>query len=217
MLYNLIAVVVVALGAFIAYKALSILFRGSWILGWLRGMFGLLLLVVAVAIGLIAYDIFRYKQISEEQVVATLSFTKVAEQHFNAVLVDKEGKEHKYDLRGDQWQLDARVIKWQGYLGTFGLHPAFRLDRISGRYYELQQEQDAPRTVYSLNESLYGMDLWSWINQYPKYFPIVDAIYGSATYLPMADGALFEITLSQSGLLARPLNAPAEEAIGAWR
>jgi hypothetical protein len=47
--------------------------------------------------------------------------------------------------------------------------------------------------------------------------PIIDAVYGSATYLPMADGALYEVSLSHTGLLARPLNASAEEAINTWR
>jgi hypothetical protein len=44
----------------------------------------------------------------------------------------------------------------------------------------------------------------------------VDALYGSATYLPMVDGALYEIKVSQSGLLARPLNQAAREAVGSW-
>jgi hypothetical protein len=102
-------------------------------------------------------------------------------------------------------------------LGTFGLRPAYRLDRINGRYYDLEQERTAKRTVYALNESIYNLDVWNWINKYPDWVPVVDAIYGSATYLPMADGALYEVSLSNTGLLARPLNAPAEDAIGAWR
>ena len=104
MLYTLIALVVITIGGLIAYKALSILLRGSWIMGWLRGMFGLILLTVALAVGLIAYDIFRYKQIMHEQVIATINFEKIEDQHFDAVLVDSKGNEHRYTLRGDQWR-----------------------------------------------------------------------------------------------------------------
>lgn len=217
MLYTLIALVVITVGALIAYKALAILVGGSWVMGWLRGMSGLVLLAIAVAIGLMAYDIFRYKQIVQDQVIATINFEKIEDQHFEAILVDSEGSEQRYTLRGDQWQMDARVIKWKGYLGTFGLRPAYRLDRVAGRYYDLEQERTGKRTAYSLNESLYGIDTWGWINKYPQWMPVVDAVYGSATYLPMADGALYEVTLSSTGLLARPLNAPAEEAVSAWR
>jgi len=43
------------------------------------------------------------------------------------------------------------------------------------------------------------------------------ALYGSAAYVPMTDGAAYEVTVSQSGLLARPLNGDARLAVGAWR
>jgi hypothetical protein len=33
----------------------------------------------------------------------------------------------------------------------------------------------------------------------------------------MADGALYEIKVSQSGLLARPLNQAARSAVGGWQ
>jgi hypothetical protein len=217
MLYTLLAVVIILISAYIAYRALRVLARGSWIVGWLRGMFGLVLLLVAVIIGLVAFDIYRYKQIMLEEVIATIDFKKIENQHFEAVLVDSKGTEQRYNLHGDQWQLDARVVKLKGYLSTFGLRPGYRLERISGRYYDLEQEHKDKRTVYALNESLYGVDVWQWINKYPRWVPIMDAVYGSATYLPMADGALYEVSLSHTGLLARPLNAAAEEAINTWR
>ena len=47
--------------------------------------------------------------------------------------------------------------------------------------------------------------------------PGVDAYYGTATYLPMADGAKFEVTLSRTALLTRPANDAARDAIGNWQ
>lgn len=217
MLYTLVAVLFIVIAAYVAYRAVRMLLRDSWILGFMRGMFGLALLFLAITFGLIAYDVFRYKQIMLEQVIATIDFKKIDNQHYEAVLVDSRGTEQTFMLHGDQWQLDARVVKLKGYLGTFGVRPGYRLERIGGRYYDLEQEHTARRTVYALNESLFGVDAWKWINKYPRWVPIVDAVYGSATYLPMADGALYEISLSHTGLLARPLNASAEEAVGAWR
>ena len=217
MLYSLIALVILLIGAFVAYKAARVLLRGSWIAGWFRGMFGLCLLAVGLVIGLMAFDIYRYKQIQYEQVVATISLVKNGDQQFTATLVDSKGNKEKFNLRGDQWQLDARIFKVKGYLSTFGLRPAYRLERLSGRYYDLEQEHTGPRTVYALNESLYGVDVWRWINRYPRWMPVMDAVYGSATFLPMADRALYEISLSSTGLLARPLNREAEEAISVWK
>ena len=47
-------------------------------------------------------------------------------------------------------------------------------------------------------------------------FAWFDAEYGSATFLPMADGALFTIQLTNNGLIARPENDRAIIAIKEW-
>lgn len=213
MLYTLAAIIVALLAAYIAYSSLRMLWQNSWIAGFFRGLFGLSLLAVGTLIALMAFDVYSYKQILEEQVVATLNFEQIENQHYDAVLVDKEGNQQRFNIRGDQWQLDARIIKWRGYFASFGIKPAFRLERISGRYYDLEQETSAKRTAYAIHPSLYGIDLWQLLNKNPNWVPFIDAIYGSATYLPMKDGALFEVTLSNTGLVARPLNDSAREAV----
>ena len=60
------------------------------------------------------------------------------------------------------------------------------------------------------------IDLWQLVHDYHRWLPWFDALYGSATYLPMADGALYDIKASPSGLLARPLNEAARNAVGNW-
>ena len=47
-------------------------------------------------------------------------------------------------------------------------------------------------------------------------FLLVDAYYGTATYLPMADGARFEVSLTRDALIARPANIRARDAVGGW-
>lgn len=213
MIFTLVALFISLIAIYIAYKAARMLWQNSWFVGFCRGLFGLGLLAFAVLIGLTAFDVYSYKQVLQEQVVATINFDRIEDQHYFAVLADKEGKEQRVELRGDQWQLDARIVKWDGYLASFGIKPAFRLERLSGRYYDIEKETSAKRTAYSLHNSLYGLDIWKTLNTHPEWVPVVDAVYGSATYLPMKDGALFEITLSNTGLLARPINAAAREAV----
>ena len=60
------------------------------------------------------------------------------------------------------------------------------------------------------------LDLWSLARNFPRLAPGVDAYYGSATYLPMADGARYRVTLSRDALIARPVNDPARKAVGNW-
>jgi len=45
----------------------------------------------------------------------------------------------------------------------------------------------------------------------------VDAFYGSATYMPMVDGASYAVFVSFTGLLARPNNDVALKAVSEWR
>src|ERR1700735_1829345 len=119
------------------------------------------------------------------------------------------------NLRSYQGQVDARVLKWHAFANLVGFDAAYRLERISGRYSHLEDERSLPRTVYDLHEPG-RIDPWELVHRYRSWVPWLDALYGSATFLPMADGALYEIKVSQSGLVARPLNQAAREAVGSW-
>ena len=44
----------------------------------------------------------------------------------------------------------------------------------------------------------------------------VDATYGSGTYVPMVSGASYEIIMTQSGLITRPVNDAAREGLREW-
>jgi hypothetical protein len=216
MFYSVLAIVVSILGLIVVGLSLKILIRRGWLFGWLRGMFGLLLVGSGLVLALAAFDLYSYQQIVAEKSVATISFERLGPQRFNAILVDSEGKENRYELAGDQWQLDARVIKWPTTVAALGIKPGYRLDRISGRYYSLERERTAERTVYALNESQLGVDVWAFFHDSESMPRIIDAVYGSATFVPMADDALYEVLLSHTGLLARPLNAPAQAAVSGW-
>lgn len=216
MFYTVIAGVIIAAALLTMLFAGRLLLKGTWILGWLRGMSGLLLLCGAAVLVFGAIDFYSYKQLSQENTIASIGFTRIEAQKYQASLVDNDGTERLFELNGDLWQLDARILKWNKLLAGAGLKPGYRLDRLSGRYYALEDEKSSPRSVYELSSSKSAIDLWSWARQYGKNITLVDAAYGSATYLPMEDGALFSVILSGTGLLARPLNEPAKLAVNRW-
>lgn len=217
MLYTLIALVVILIAAYVVFRAAKMLWLSTWFMGWLKGMFGLSLLAIGVAIGLVAYDVYSYKQILVGQPVATINFEVIEDQFYDAVVVDANGKEQRFTLHGDQWQLDARIIKWQGYFSGFDIKPAFRLDRLSGRYYDIQKETAEKRTAYSLVKSPLELDVWRLINENAHWFPVIDAFYGTARYLPMKNGAMYELSLTNTGLNVRPLNDVAGSAVAEWK
>ena len=184
--------------------------------GLLRGFTSLALFLMAACALLVAANLRTYQRLSAEQPAGELQFARVGYHQFNGVFTFPSGERADFALRGDEWQVDARVLKWQTFANLVGFDAAYRLDRISGRYSSIEDERSLPRTVYALNQPD-RVDLWDLIHRYHSWVPWIDALYGTATYLPMADGALYEIKVSQSGLVARPLNQAARAAVGSWR
>ncbi|AOS97682.1 hypothetical protein AUP74_02274 [Microbulbifer aggregans] len=216
-MYIAITFLIAVLALLLVFWGGRVLVGGNWLLGFIRGSVGLILLGGALLIVLVAADVYSYRNLAEEHSVGTLSFRKLDEQHYEAKFADEDGVAQTFELRGDQWQLDARLLKWKGPLARWGIHPAYRLDRVSGRYLTLQDERTLERTVHQLNGSNYGVDVWESLRGISKRMSLVDAVYGSATFLPMEDGAVYEVRISHSGLLARPLNQQATSALEEWR
>jgi hypothetical protein len=183
--------------------------------GFFCGITSLALFLIAAGTTLVATNLRTYQRLSAEQPAAELQFTRLGYHQFNGAFTFSSGERADFALRGDEWQVDARVLKWQAFANLVGFDAAYRLERISGRYTRIEDERDLPRTVYALNQPD-RIDLWDVVHRHHSWIPWFDALYGSATFLPMADGALYEIKVSQSGLLARPLNQAARDAVAGW-
>ena len=183
--------------------------------GALHGATALIFVLLSFCAVMLAANFRTYQRLSFEQPAGELQLTRTADRQFNAVLTYPNGEHASFALRGDEWQLDARVLKWHAFANLVGFDTAYRLERIGGRYTTIEDERTQARTVYSLNPAQ-RIDPWDLVHRYHSWIPWMDALYGSATFLPMADGALFEIKVSQSGLVARPLNQAARDAVGSW-
>ena len=96
-----------------------------------------------------------------------------------------------------------------------GMDAVFRLERLSGRYRNTQEELSKEHTVYSLGKDV-GLDLWTIAREF-SWIPVLDAQYGSAAYVPMTDQGKFEVSMTQSGLIIRPLNKSAAHRIKNWQ
>jgi hypothetical protein len=203
------------LGLLFFIAALRRLRRRRVMGGLLHGAAALILFLAAACVLLVGANLRTYQRLSHEQPAGELQFARTGDRQFNAQLTYPNGERAVFQLRGDEWQADARVLKWSALANFIGFDAAYRLERISGRYAHIEDERNLPRTVYELNPPG-RIDLWELIHHYRAWLPWMDALYGSATFLPMADGALYEIKVSQSGLIARPLNQAARDAVGNW-
>ena len=214
--YEWISGIIVLLSVIFLVIGVITLFRKNWFIDWLRGTLGMMFVATAVVFGLLAINFFGYQQLQKEQDVATLSFEKQGDQLYDVTLSQPDGTEVRYEVSGDLWQIDVRMIKWKGFLAGLGFTPGYKMDRLQGRYITLEQERTAKRTVYALSEPDLGFDLWTVIKNNAHWLSVVDATYGSATFLPMADGAIFTVSIGSTGLVARPLNDRANLALNEW-
>jgi hypothetical protein len=176
---------------------------------------GILLLLVATA-GLVTANLFTYERLTHEEEVARLTSRQLGPRQFAVSLQAKDAPPRHFDLRGDEWQIDARVLKWRAMGSLLGLDTLYRLERLSGRYGDVASERTAQRTVYELAQDP-GVDLWTLTRRYQRYVPLADALYGSAAFVPMAEGAEYVVTVSASGLVVRPANDAARQALGGWK
>jgi hypothetical protein len=212
-----IAAVIGIFGLLLVALACQRLARARFLAAGGSALAGVLLLALAAAFFIVSLNLHTYARLTFEQPVAEIVFEARGPQHYRATLTQiPSGEMQMFVLAGDEWQLDARVLKWKGWANLLGLDAQYRLERVSGRYRDIEQERSAERTVYGLSENP-GVDLWVLSTQYPKWLPFVDAVYGSATYLPMADAARFEVKMTQSGLMARPVNEAANAAASGWK
>jgi hypothetical protein len=215
MTFTALIIVFALVGILCLFAAIRRMRRRRVLGGALIGATGLVLILLGAGAALIAADLLTYQRLSFEQPAAELQLTRTGEREFNAVLTYPGGEHANFALRGDEWQIDARVLKWHAFANLVGFDSIYRLERISGRYARIEDERTQARSVYSLNPPQ-RIDPWDLVHRYHSWVPWMDALYGSATFLPMADGALFEVKVTQSGLVARPLNQAARDAVGNW-
>ncbi len=164
---------------------------------------------------LLTFSYFGYGRLVDEQVVSQIEFSQSAQGEYVARLMIDGEADRFFALRGNEWQMDARVVNWKPPATLLGLDPIYQLERLSGRYSSVNDERSEQRTVYALSDDV-ALDVWTVARRFPRLMPGVDAYYGTATYVPMADGARFEVTMTRTALIARPVNDAARAAVGTW-
>jgi hypothetical protein len=184
--------------------------------GTLFFLSGAFVLLLAAGVALVAVNLYTYARLTHEQEAARVSMRQLGERHYAVSVQAKSAATRYFELRGDQWQIDARVLKWRAVGNLLGFDTVYRLERLSGRYGDIARERNAPRTVHSLAEEP-GVDFWTVLRRYHAYVPLADALYGSAAYVPMAEGAEYAVNVSTSGLVVRPGNNAARKAVGGWK
>ena len=209
MLQGSLVFFLVVTGLLLLLFSVYLLFKRGWFFAWLKGSFAIALVFGAVFSLFSLLDVLSYKQLLTEVPIATISIYKKSDQLYDLTLAARGEDEQRFEIHGDQWQLDARLLTWVGPLAAAGQKPLYRLDRLSGRYVSLEQARNSEQSVFSLKQSQY-VDLWDIFDKFDTW---IDVNYGSAVYMPMENGAVFSVYLTAKGMNVRPINSIAKKLI----
>jgi hypothetical protein len=145
---------------------------------------------------------YGYRSLLHEECAATITVEPAGEQRFIAHIVFPDGETTELICEGDQVYVDAHILKWHPWLNVLGIHTAYQLDRIGGRYISIDDEKNKKHTVHSLTKNR-KFDMFKIRMRWVALKPLVDAEYGSATFIYADHPAIYKVLVSTSGLIIR--------------
>jgi len=165
----------------------------------------LLFLSLSALCATISVSTRGYRALTREEVAATVVVNRLSATRFSAHFTFVDGREESFTLAGDEFYVDAHILKWKALANILGIHTTYELDRVAGRYTSVEDEQSLRRTVFALAEEK-PMNMYDLRTRLPMFKPLVDTEYGSATFIAVEDWAEFEVRVSTTGLLIRQID-----------
>ena len=167
-----------------------------------RVLLALLALSSAGLLGMIVIATAGYRALTHEEIAAVVTIEPIEAKWFTANFLFPDGHEESYQLAGDALYVDAHILKWKPVVNILGLHTAYELDRVAGRYMDLKEERERIRTVFLLSRDK-PVNMFALRQHYALLRPLLDAEYGSASFINSDKPAHLEIRVSTTGLLIR--------------
>ena len=172
-----------------------------------------LLLISRIFAFLMLGNIYTYNRLTAEAPIAQLTFTPVKNQEFNATI--KLGDfctEKDFTIYGDEFRIDARFLKWKAWATLFGADPLYRVERLSGRYADINDQNTKRSVSYQLNPAT-TFDFSHLFERYNDHLSFIDTDYGSSAYETMNTNSIFTVFRTQSGILIRTNERPAHDVM----
>jgi hypothetical protein len=175
------------------------------------------LLGVTVAFGWpLARYVETYEVLVPERPMAEVFFERIGPSRFRVdVTRVPAGRMQVVELVGDEWRLDLTVLDWTDRVVHLGLQPRYRIEAVVSR--------PAPAVAAGLALGVTarltrGDERAPWLADLGarRGRPLVATRPLSGPWLPMADGARFDLRLTATGTVeVDPLNAAAGDSLAA--
>src|SRR5512146_1809863 len=164
---------------------------------------GLFLFALAALGGTVSVGVKGYRALTAEEVAARVRTEPTGPQRFRATVELPDGRVGQFDVAGDQLYVDAHILKGKPLVNLLGLRTGYELDRVGGRYVAVADERQRPHTIFPLGPDR-PVDVFG--RRHPRALaPPEDASYGSGTLVSADQPRSFEVRVSTTGLLIRPL------------
>jgi hypothetical protein len=211
----------------VAVLAALLILRGIFHLGCARfapaGLAagsGVVLGLVALCLGLVVLNTQTYVRLSAERPVAevTVAALHPAVQLYRVTVRRLDGAALVTDCRiqGDEWLMSAAVQKWRPWANILGLDATYTLDQIANKYFSAARGNGRAITACDLKgaappaNQFVPSGLVDWLMGSAR---AEQRRFGSAVYMPLTDGAIYRVIMTQSGLNAEAVNPIARAAV----
>jgi len=176
-----------------------------------------LLLVTTCFIALIGMSVsilfVDFNTFDDSATIAEITVHRADHQHYQLAFKDEELGVVSYEVFGDMWALDAKLLRAQclSWLPTLNV---FRLERLYGKYERIEDEYHGSRSLYSLSGDVIAPHPWlAWL---ADKVPCVDYVSGVSVFAPMREGGRYGLKLEGAALIAEPLDAYTREITLDW-
>lgn len=227
-------------GVLILVGGIGRVFKARFLSGIFRTLFGGLTLAGAAIIGLVGLNLQTYARLTHERLAAEVTLKQTGANQFTAsvrkAVNDKGdlGAPKDFPVTGDQVRIEGPVWKMKPWANIIGADSFYRLDRVQGRWSDPAAENANVATAHDLDGgTTTGLDALKIAEavgngaetvanltrgQESKIAPgsfnpiTLDTNFGSGVYMPMADGAVYDVMITQAAFIVRGKN---DVALGA--
>ena len=144
-----------------------------------------------------------YQLLNDRQLVAIVECAGKKDKFLDVKFFPDTEKQliRRLPFDADEWVIEGRIVKWKPLLGVFGVNNYYKLERISGRYFDIEKEKHLPRQVYALCES--PDKIWLLLYKYQKLLPFIDAVYGNSAFIRFEPGAKYQVYITSTGFMIK--------------
>lgn len=180
----------------------------------------ILYLAFSIFIFVSVHALSSFYSSANKQAVLEVHIDKLDHQYYQVSLVTPSKsllqEKQTYLVYGDMWQVDYKVLTWHKIVSYFGIDTLYSLERLNGRYSDVDDEQKKQRSLYSLKPESVNDVAWPYALTILE-ISLVRGFYGTSVFAPLSNQAKYSVYLTETGIELIAINEAARIALKRWK